>query len=85
MFVWTTKEPVTTAASSDRPERSIAAAHNSTVSRSGRITTIGFHGLTSPPSTVSEYVVADGPEAASRNTSQQIHTAAHSVRAGVLR
>ena len=83
--VWTTKDPVPTAANSDSPERSNDAAQRRTVKRSGNVTTIGFHGLTSPPRTDSEYVVATCPEAANRAIRPQIQTDAHRALAGVLR
>ena len=56
-----------------------------TVNRSGNVTTIGFHGLTNPPRSDSEYVVATWPDAANKAMRPQIQTAAHSALAGVLR
>ena len=85
MSVWTTYDPTTRAPTRDGAERSTAPAHSSTSSRSGKRTTIGFQGLTRAPSTPSEYVVADGPAAASTATSTATHRAAHRARAGVVR
>ena len=75
----------TNAPTSETPDRSTAPAHSRITKRSGNRTTIGFHGLTSAPSTLSEYVVADGPPAASTAASAHTHMAAHRARAGVVR
>ncbi len=54
MSVWTMKEPTSRAPTNDSVERSRAEAHRRMKSTSGRMTTIGFHGLTSAPSPPSE-------------------------------
>ena len=54
MLVWTTKLPTSQAPSRDSPDRASEAAASSSRSSSGKITTVGFHGLTSAPSAASE-------------------------------
>ena len=85
MLVWTMKLPTSTAPSSDRPERANDAAHSSTNSSSGTMTTVGFHGLTSAPRPASEYVVLPGPVATSSTPSTPTQTDAQSARAGPAR
>ncbi len=54
ILVWTMNEPISTAPSRESGDRSMAAAHSSTNRSKGKITTIGFQGLTSPPRAPSE-------------------------------
>ena len=54
MSVWTTYEATRRAPTRDVPDRSTAPAHNRRRSSRGKSTTIGFHGLTRAPRTLSE-------------------------------
>ncbi len=54
MLVCTMKDPTSSAPNKESGDRSMAAAHNRMNKRRGKITTIGFQGLTSPPSAPSE-------------------------------
>ncbi len=54
MSVWMMNEPTTSAARSESGDRSTAAAQSTVKRRSGKITTVGFQGLTRAPSVLSE-------------------------------